>query len=207
MWKVMCSAIWMWLGLHSLSAAVAAPLEIGEGTVLIYENVSGDEPTQFIIRLARFQPDIVLEWESVSHQGTIHLYSEAVSGAPKLTVSALFEPGIDFESDDVMTKWLPRELFQEILDGNQTKALLNNLPAKFKLDRRETIPIVLNKEEVEVPVVVIEDSRRGVWTVLDDSANPLLIRYETPFYHEQLLRIATGQKNNLRWIRRVPPIK
>lgn len=207
MWKVMCSAIWMWLGVHSLSVALASPVELGEGTVLIYENVSGDEPAQFIIRLGRFRPDIVLEWESVSHQGTIHLYSGAVEDGPKLTVSGLFEPGIDQESDDVMTKWLSRDLFQEILGGQQIKVILNNLPAKLKLDRRDSAALIVNKEEVQVPVLVIKDSRKGVWTVLDDAANPLMIRYETPYYRETLLRIATGQKNNLRWIKQLPPIK
>ncbi len=203
----MCSALWMWLGLHSLPVALASPLEFGEGTVLVYENVSGDEPSQFIIRLGRFRPDIVLEWESVSHQGTVHLHSKAVSGAPNLTVAGLFEPGIDHESDDIMTKWLPRELFEALADGQQVKVKLNNIAAKLKLEGKGTASVVVNKEEMQVPVVTIKDSRKGVWTVLDDAENPLLIRFETPYYHEELLRVATGQRNNLRWIKQLPPIK
>jgi hypothetical protein len=197
----------MWLGVHSLPVALASPLDFGAGTVLVYQNVSGDEPSPFIIRVGRFRPDIVLEWESVSHQGTVHLYSRAVSKAPKLTVAGLFEPGIDHESDDIMTKWLPRELFDELAGGQQVKVTLNNIAAKLKLEGKGTASIVFNKEEIQVPVITIKDNRKGVWTVLDDGENPLLIRYETPYYHEELLRVATGQKNNLRWIKQLPPIK
>jgi hypothetical protein len=148
-----------------------------------------------------------MEWESVSHQGTIHLYSSAVEDGPKLTLSGLFEPGIDHESGDLMTKWLSRELFQEVLGGKQVKVVLNNIPAKLQLDREDSVSVVVNKEDVQVPVLVIRDSRNGVWTVMNDAANPLMIRYENRYYHETLLRIATGQKNNLRWIKQLPPIK
>ena len=41
----------------------------------------------------------------------------------------------------------------------------------------------------------------------DDPQDPLLLQYETPYYRETLKRVATDQKNSLRWIKKLPPVK
>ena len=71
----------------------------------------------------------------------------------------------------------------------------------------ETRPLVLNKVEIEVPVLRVRDSQDGSWIVHKDPLNPVLIEYQSHHYHMRLKRISTSQSNNLRWIKKLPPVK
>jgi hypothetical protein len=173
----------------------------------VYENQTGSEMHQFVVRIARFQPDILLEWESFNHQGTVHLRKKAVTDAKKLTVGGLFEAGVDMESKDVMTNWLSALLYRELIEGGEAKVQLNRRRIRMKLAGEETRQLVLNKTQVEIPVVRIEDSQNGSWIVHKDPRNPVLIEYQSPHYHMQLKRISTSESNSLRWIRKLPPVK
>jgi hypothetical protein len=176
-------------------------------TVLVYENQTGPESHRFVVRLARFQPDIFLEWESFSHQGTIHLRKKAVADANKLTVGGLFEAGVDVESKDVMTNWLPAGLYSSLIDQGKAKAQLNRRKITMQLVGEGARQLVVNQVEVEVPVLLIEDSQGSSWIVHKDPRNPVLIEYRSQHYHMQLKRISTSESNNLRWIKKLPPVK
>ncbi len=190
-----------------LSSLEASPLRFGPGTILIYENRAGEESNQFVLRIARFQPDIFLEWESVSHQGTIHLFQDAVEGARKLTLGGLFDPGVDAESKDQMTKWLSRETFEALKEGRELRMVLNSSPMRVSLTGRGVAELTVDGEVVEVPVIYLEDNRRGTWAFHANGANPVLIDYQNPYYRESLRQVFTNRPDSLRWIRRVPPVK
>ena len=87
-----------------------------------------------MIRLARYQPDIFLEWESKTQQGTLHLYREAVQEARKFTLTHLFEVGVDVKSKDVMTVWLSREIYRSLMQDGIAKVWLNRLPRTLYLE-------------------------------------------------------------------------
>jgi hypothetical protein len=182
-------------------------LTFGAKTVLVYENQTGPECHEFVLRIARFQPDIFLEWESFNHQGTIHLRKKAVADARKLTVGGLFEAGVDVESKDVMTNWLSTALYYTLIDGGQAQVQLNRRKIKMTVIGEGTRQLVLNQVEIEVPVVRIKDNQNGSWVVHKNPRNPVLIEYQSPHYHMQLKRISTHTSNNLRWIRKLPPVK
>ena len=188
-------------------SAVAEILEISPKTILIYQTKSGQQERQFVLRIARFKPDIVLEWESLSHQGTVHLHRKAVEKATRFSVSKLFDPGVDSESGKETTKWLSRKMYDELINQGKVKITLNKISTQFQLKEKSTRQLVWNKVEIEVPVIVVEDSRRGVWAFHANPENPILIEYTTPYYHEKLARISTDGKNRLRWIRQLPPIR
>jgi len=185
----------------------AEKLEFSGGTVLVYDSTAGGEKSQLIIRLARFQPDIVLEWENLSYQGTIHFFKNAVQKARALTVSEPFDPGIDGEFPDRIAKWLPVKVYERLAAGSETKIQLNGIPAVLKPVGRESATVVVNKQSIEVPVLLLEDNRRGRWAFQDDASNPVLIRYETPYFLESLARVSTPETPSLRWIKKLPPIK
>jgi len=185
----------------------AGSLAFGEKTVLVYENRTGEENYQFVLRLARFRPDIFLEWESYSHQGTIHLRKKAVSEAKKITVGGLFEAGVDIDSKDVMTNWLSDQMFSQLIQDGGVTIWLNKHRIKMKLVGEETRELTVDKTRVDVPVVRIEDNQRGTWIVHKAKGNPVLIEYQTPHYHMRLTRISTSKSNNLRWVRQLPPVK
>lgn len=188
--------------------AQTSHLEFGPGTVLVFETQPvTKEPTSFVMRIARFQPDIVLEWETVSYQGTLHLSRAAVRSARKITTGGVFEPGIDAEAEDWTVKWLSRALYEDLIRDGKVKAKLNNIETTFKVTDKGTFDLTLNGQSVTVPVAHVVDGRRGQWTFLDDPENPMALAYQSPYYREALQRVATDQKKALRWIKRLPPVQ
>jgi len=194
-------------GTNLLSNEQVGELAFGEKTVLVYENQTKGEKHQFVLRIARFHPDILLEWESYSHQGTIHLRKKAVSEAKKLTVGGLFEAGVDLESKDVMTNWLSTALYQKLIREGKATARFNKHKMQMVVVQEETRLLSLNGDSVEVSVVRVEDNRSGTWIVYKDPNNPVVIEYQSPHYHMRLARISTSKSNNLRWIKKLPPVK
>ena len=71
----------------------------------------------------------------------------------------------------------------------------------------ETRHLTVDKVEMEVPVLRIEDSQQGCWIVNRDPQNPVLIEYQSPHYHMRLQRVSTSKANNFRWIKKLPPVK
>lgn len=185
----------------------AQPIELGAKSILVYSNHAGNSEQQFVIRLGRFQPDIVLEWESLNHQGTVHFYTKAVEAAERMVVSQLFDPGVDIESPDVMSKWISRALYAELTRDGKGAIELNRSKLKLQAKGDREIEVQLNKQPVKVLCLVVEDSRDGEWLILKDENNPLVMQYQTRFYRETLERISTAETNNLRWLKKLPPVK
>ncbi len=197
-------SVWLWV--QGAPGSTSAIPEFGPHTVLVYHNTAADQERQFVVRIARFLPDRVMEWESESHQGTVHLSRKAVRSARKLTLSGLFEPGVDSESSDTLIKWLSQDLFAELSGKGKAKVLLNAFPVVLELKGRTTVKLTVDRSEVEVPAIEVEDSRKGRWLFLDHADNPLLIEHSNPYYRERLAAISTTQKNSLRWIKKLPPV-
>jgi hypothetical protein len=182
-------------------------LSFGDKTVLVYQNQTGEETHQFVVRIARFRPDIFLEWESYSHQGTIHLRKKAVAEAKKITIGGLFEAGVDMDSKDVMTNWLSARMYRQLLQDGEVKVQLNRHKLRMNLVSEETRQVTVDGVVSNVAVFRIEDNNNGTWIVHKNLENPVLIEYQSPHYHMRLARISTSKSNNLRWIRQLPPVK
>jgi len=181
-------------------------LSLQEKSILVYSSIIGGEDKQFVIRIARFQPDRVFEWETTAFQGTVHLYRSAVESAESLTYGKLFQAGVGYESSDTITKWLSGKMFSELLEGVPVKYKLNNVKAEFVLDGREDYKIRVDGEEMEIPAIRIKDSRKGIWLFQDDPANPVLLSYVSPYFREELKRVSNSDNNQLRWISTLPPV-
>jgi hypothetical protein len=190
-----------------VAQAESKQIELGENSILIYihENEPGD--TQFVLRIARFMPDIVFEWESLSHQGTIHLRKKAVEKGKGLTLSGLFDPGVDSESKDVMTTWLSKALFDELLKSGETKIKLNRLSTQFTLKGEIAYSLNVDKKEISVPAMVVVDARGGKWVFQKSRENPVLLEFSNEYYREFLKSLIVSQPGSLRWIQELPPVK
>ncbi len=182
-------------------------LTLGPYVVLVYEDETQKGKSQFVLRLARYRPDIFLEWESVSYQGTLHLYRGAVKEARKFTFAQLFQSGVDMESRDVMTIWLSERIYRDLTRNGSAKISYNRLTVKMELEGEGTLPLTVDKQVRKIPVIQVRDDRNGLWSFHKDPDNPILVRYVSPYLHRYLKTVATGPKNKLRWIRELPPVK
>ena len=193
--------------LFSLGGLQASSFDIDANTILIYENKTLKDTSQIVIRVARYQPDIVMEWETSSDQGTVQLLSRAVDRADHFTLRGLFKVGVNSVSGDEMTIWLSRALYDRVVSGKAKTLALDPTVLQIKRCRRENIDIAVNEETDIFPTVVVEDNRGGEWAFLEDRQNPLLAKYTTRFYETKLSRVVNPDKVSLRWIKQLPPIQ
>ncbi len=199
----------IWAGIFILSSTLvlANTLPLGPNTTLVYQNCSGNQCSPFVLRLARFQPDVVLEWESVKHQGTLHLYRRAVEEGHKFTFIRLFEVGTDMESKDVMTVWLSKRIYLELTETGTSKIKLNSLPVRMSVRGEGTYHVSVDETEREVPTLYVDDDRNGSWVFHQDPENPILLEYKTPHFRQHLKSVFKTSRTKLRWIKEIPPVK
>ncbi len=190
-----------------ISPLLGGSLPVPAKAVLIYYSSVANRETPTILRVARFKPDIFVEWESVSHQGTIHLFQGAVQEGRKFFLESLFDAGVDSESSDAMTIWLSERMYHELKDNGQAKILLNNLPLKMKVVGTGTFSLIVDKQERQIPVMTVEDERKNTWVFYDEADNPLMVEYKTPRYRKYLKSVTTASWPGLKWIKQVPPVK
>ncbi len=188
-------------------STLAAGLPLGSNTVLIFENSNPAGTTQFVVRLARLGPDVVMEWESTKDQGTVHLHRGAVQDGRGFTLTQLFEVGVDSESDDQMTLLLSTAVYRDLIEHRSAKIRLNNVAAKMVFKGRETYSLMVDKEPVEVEGIAVGDNRGGDWLFLDSEATPLLLRYSSRHFTQRLAKLSAPERSTLRWIHRLPPIR
>lgn len=182
-------------------------LPVPAKTVLIFHSVVANKETPTVLRVARFKPDIFVEWESVNHQGTIHLYQDAVEDGRKFILENLFDAGVDSESKDAMTIWLSGRIYKELKENGHAKIELNNLPLKMKVLGTGTFDLLVDKKQRQIPVITIEDERKSTWVIHDDPENPLMVEYKTPRFRKYLRSVNTSSWPGLRWIKQIPPVK
>jgi riboflavin synthase len=176
-------------------------------TVLIYRSETGGRETPMVVRVARFKPDIFIEWESTSHQGTVHLYQEAVRNGKNYVIEGLFEAGVDSESPEAVTLWLSDKMFKDLREKGQAKIKLNNVQTRIRVVGTETYQLEVDKKGREVQALRLEDERRNVWIFQDDSANPILLEFSTPRYRKYLKSVITASWPGLKWIKQAPPVR
>ncbi len=186
---------------------IGAEFAPGEKTVLIFESEAGEKKSEFIVRLARFRPDIVFEWENLNDQGTVHIFRKAVAKGRSFTLNRLFQVGVDSQSPDAMTLWLSDWMYKELGEKGKIKIKNNRLPMTLEKKEHGTFSYRQDKVTVEAAVFRIQDSRGGSWTVLDDAENPLIVGYESRYYKQRLKSVASRAQFPLRWIKKLPPVR
>ncbi len=187
--------------------ALGGTFSLRSGSILLYENMAGTKKTPFVIRVARFRPDTVLEWESVSNHGTLHLFQNAVQKGQRWTLTRLFETGADIESKEVMTIWLSKKMFQELMGKRATKVKFGRLPLKLAVHGEGPYTVRIDGKAKKIPVIYLRDDRQGEWSVQKDADNPILVEYTSRYFQHSLKVVHTSDKGQLRWIRKLPPVR
>ena len=199
--------MWVIVAFLSSTLLLGDPLVLGSNSVLVYSNLTRNAESQFVLRLARFRPDIVLEWESESAQGTLQLYQQAVRDGQKFSLTRLFKFGVNVESDDELAMWLSEQLYRRLIEEGETRIRINSSSLDLRLEGEGTYPITLNRKAVQIPVIYAKDSRRGSWVFHRDPNNPLLVEYVSAYFRQSLRAVSTVSTNKLRWIKELPPVK
>jgi riboflavin synthase len=187
---------------------LGSDFQVGPKSILVYQSEDQTQKeSQFVLRLARYRPDIFLEWESLSHQGTLHLYRKAVREATIFHLSSLFEAGVDLESRDAMTVWLSEKVYQELTEKGSSRIRLNRIPVMMSLTEEGTFTLTVDKQVIDIPVMHVEDDRKGLWTFYKNPENPLLVAYRSTYFSQYLKTVSTALTNKFRWIQQIPPVK
>ena len=199
--------MWAIVAFLSSTLLLGDPLVLGPNSVLVYSNLTRKAESQFVLRLARFRPDIVLEWESESEQGTLHLYQQAIQDGQQFSLTGLFKFGVDVESEDELAMWLSEQLYRRLIEEGETRMRASSSSLDLRLEGEGDYPITLNRKAVQIPVIYAKDSRRGSWVFHRDPNNPLLVEYVSAHFRQSLRAVSTGATNKLRWIKKLPPVR
>ena len=171
------------------------------GTVLVWKGENRGYTSEFVIRIARFRPDLYFEWEAANTQGTVLVKREAVERARKYTSSRLLQAGADIETKNETCYWLSRDLFQELKDKGKTTFSLDGIKTELVQTGKSNHLLQVNQQSTAVELLEARDSRGGIWGFLDDEANPILVRRQVNTYQEELASVSTDRPGSLRWIK------
>jgi hypothetical protein len=175
--------------------------EFGLGTVLVWKIEGPEYERSFVARLASFRPDRFFEWENEAGQGTVLMPERAVADAKGYEISSLFAVGKDKKTQNETALWLSRRVFNELKEKKTARWNLNGVAAKLVFIGEESIPVEVNRNVVELPVIRAADDRNAEWSFLNQLENPLMVRYEVRNYRQTLSFVTTGAPDSLRWIK------
>ena len=175
--------------------------DFGQDTVLVWEIPMQDGIRNFVVRLARFYPDLFLEWEDARSQGTVFIPNRDILEAQGYVNKKLFESGRDIRSADETTLWLSREIFRELKEKKKAKCIIDRVPGRMTYEGEDTITVKVNGSPMVLPVIKVRDDRGSEKWFLDQMENPLMAKYTLRQYSQVLVDITTNRKNSLRWIK------
>lgn len=182
-------------------AVEKSPLpEFGLGTVLVWKIEGTEYENGFVARLASFLPERFFEWENETGQGMVSMSERAITNGNYVTTS-LFVVGKEKKTRNETTLWLSRRVFNELKEKKTAKWNLNGVTAKLNFIEEGSVPVEVNMKTEELSVIHAVDDRNTKWTFLNDSENPLLVRYEIRNYRKILASVTTGAPESLRWIK------
>lgn len=176
-------------------------IKMGRDTVIVWKAENRGLVSQFVVRIAIFEPKRFFEWETRANQGTTLLEAEALEKSEEFYTSKLFDTGVDVKGKNGTAIWLSRALFAKLAGAGRAKVRLDGIEGEFLLLRRDSLRARVNKEERELPALVAADDRGGEWWFLDDPNNPLLLKHKILSYEQTIASITTNRPNTLRWIK------
>lgn len=182
------------------AAPSGSSFKLDTGATLVWDSDARGRTSEFIVRIAEFEPDRHFEWESRAQQGTIRIPAQVLKESKKITFARLFDNGVDIERADFLTLWLSERIYQELKQAGRSKIIVDALQDEFVV--METVPysLMLDRRPTAVSAIKVKDGRGATWLFLDSAENPVMLEYQTQYY-VQKIRYMTTKGNILRWIR------
>ena len=205
MTKVFRHSFWIFAMLLRLSMGDA----VGEGTlpafgrdtVLVWQMRNLDHESQFVVRIAEFEPDRFVEWEDMKTQGTIFMPAHDLAAAKNYVSANLFQSGVDSQGKRTTTLWLSRRIYGDLTAKGKAKCDLDGVAATLTRKGKGRLAVEVNKSVRELPVIIVADDRGSERWFLDSEENPLLVKHTLRTFTQVLTSITTDRTNALRWIK------
>ena len=175
--------------------------EFGKDTVLVWETQIQDSKTTFVVRIASFYPNRLLEWEDRISQGTVFISNQNILEANSYVNNNLFKQGMDTRSDNETTLWLSRKTFKTLKEKKKVNCKIDRVPGKLTYEGEDALSVEVNGSLANLPVIKVRDDRGSEKWFLDDGNNPVLMKYIRRYYNQTLVSITTNRPNTLRWLK------
>ncbi len=175
--------------------------DFGQDTVLVWESGTQGGTSTFVVRLASFYPDRLMEWEDRISQGSLLISNRDLLEADGYVNNKLFKQGMDIRSDDETTLWLSRKTFKALKEKKEAKCTIDRVAGKMTYEREDFFSVEVNGSPILLPIIIVRDDRGSEKWFLDNEDNPILIKYILRQYKKTLISITTNRKNTLRWLR------
>jgi len=173
----------------------------GRDTVLVWKISNLDYESQFVVRIAEFDPDRFVEWEDTKTQGTIFMPADDLANAKNYVSANLFQSGVDTKGKRMTTLWLSRRIYGDLKSNGKAKCDLDGVAALLTSKGKDRLLVEVNKSVQELPVLVVADGRGSERWFLDSEKNPLLVKHTLRSFTQVLTSITTDRANTLRWIK------
>ena len=173
----------------------------GRDTVLVWEISSRDLKADFVVRLAAYSPNLLMEWEDRKTQGTVFIPSREIMGAKGYVNNKLFKSGIDTRAKDETTVWLSRSVYRDLKEKKEAKLKIERVQGRMTCLGEGELTVEVNGSPMKLPVIKVRDNRKAEWCFLDREDNALMVQYRMREYRKTLVSITTNRKNTLRWLK------
>lgn len=173
----------------------------GRNTVLVWKLQNLQFSSNFVVRIAEFEPDRFIEWEDDKTQGTLFMPARDILNAGGYVTSQLFEGGRDARSSNVITLWLSRKIFNQLKEKGRVKLNVDGVAGLWILQGKSSFAVDVNGISVNLPVIRVTDDRGGERWFLDQVDNSLLLKHTLREFTQTLVSITTNRPNTLRWIK------
>ena len=175
--------------------------EFGQDTVLVWETKVQNTARKFVVRIARYSPDLIMEWEDALSQGTVFISNRDLLEAKGYLNNDLFQQGMDTRADGATTMWLSRSVFRTLKEKKSAKCKIDRVPGKITYEGDGVISVQVNGSPMTLPVIKVHDDRKAEKWFLDNEENPLLMKYTLRHHNQTLVSITTDRPNTLRWLK------
>lgn len=192
----------LFAALAVMAPASASLPEFGRDTVLVWNVRSGEYEGNFVVRIAEFLPDRLLEWEDEQTQGTVFMAARDLENAKAFATTRMFESGINTNKKGVTTLWLSGRMFRDLKEKKKTKCMLDGAPAVLTNKGEDQVEVEVNRSTMLLPAIRVADDRFGERWFLDDQDNPLLLKHQVRQFTQTLTSVTTNRKGTLRWIKK-----
>lgn len=197
----LCTAVLL-MGTWGFSAGHEGNLpQFGKDTVLVWEIPRQDYTSDFVVRIAAFSPDLLMEWEDSNSQGTVFIPMREMMEAKGYVNTRLFKSGMDTRARDETTVWLSRRAYRDLKEKKEARIKIDRVQGQLTYLGEEEHTVEVNGSRVKFQVIKVRDSRQAEFWFLDREDNPLMVQYRIRQYTKTLVSITTDRPNTLRWLK------